>query len=101
MDVKAQRLRRLYHRLTSGGRYNKNQAKVAVARELIKLVYVVWTKGESYTDAPPPRPGSREERQQPNSPRRNGKTAKATLRPDQPSHPMVRRRRKAVGQTRL
>jgi transposase len=98
--TKAWRLRRLYGRLTGGGRYNKNQAKVALARELIKLVYIVWSKGEPYTETPSPRPGAHGENRQANPHRRSGKTAKTTLRPDQPRHPMVRRRRKAVGQTR-
>lgn len=97
---KAWRLRRLYARLSGGGRYNKNQAKVAVARELIKLVYIVWFKGESYTDTPPPRPGSRAEGPQANPNRRKGKMKKTTLRPDQPRHPMVRQRSKTAGQTR-
>ena len=98
--TKAWRLRRLYARLTGGGRYHKNQAKVALARELIKLVYILWQKGEAYTERPPPRPGSPTENRPASQTRRNGKTAKTTLRPDQPRHPMVRRRRKAVGQTR-
>jgi transposase len=98
--TKVWRLRRLYGRLTGGGRYNKNQAKVALARELIKLVYVVWNKGEPYTETPPPRPGSPTENRPASQTRRNGKTAKTTLRPDQPRHPMVRHRRTAVGQTR-
>lgn len=98
--TKAWRLRRLYGRLTGGGRYNKNQAKVALARELIKLVYIVWSKGEPYTETPSPRPGAHGENRQATPNRRSGKTAETTLRPDQPRHPMVRRRRKAVGQTR-
>jgi transposase len=97
--TKAWRLRRLYARLSDDGRYNKNQAKVAVARELIKLVYIVWTKGEPYTDRPPPRPGSRAEGRQAHPRREKGKTAKTTLRPDQPRHPMVRQRSKTAGQT--
>lgn len=96
---KAWRLRRLYARVTGGGRYNKNQAKVAVAHELIKLVYIVWKKEEPYMETPPPRPGSHAENRQANPSRTNGKTAKTTLRPDQPRHPMVRRRSKTVGQT--
>ncbi len=95
--TKAWRLRRLYARLSGEGRYNKNQAKVALARELIKRVYVVWTKQEPYTDTPPPRPGSRVEDQPPTPKRRNRKTAKTTLQPDQPRHPMVRHRSKTVG----
>lgn len=75
--------------------------EVAVAHELIKLVYVVWKKGEPYTDTPPPRPGSRAASPQTNRSRREDKTAKTTLRPDQPRHPMARRRLKTVGQARL
>jgi len=99
-ETKVRRLRRLYARLTGGGRYNKNQAKVALARELIKLVYVVWSKGKPYSEMPPPRPGSPEENPSSKQTRRNAKTVRTTVRSDQPRHPMVRRRRKAVGQTR-
>jgi len=97
--TKAWRLRRLYGRLSGGGRYNKNQAKVAVARELIKLVYMVWKKGEPYTETPPPRPGSRPRNERAQQSERKDQTAKTALRPDQPRHPMVRRRSKTVGQT--
>jgi transposase len=93
---RALRLKRLHARLTHGGRSNKSQAKVAVAHKLSQLVYVVWSKRVPYRDTPPPRPGSR-------VPQRNHKesqTAQTTLRLDQPRHPMVRRRSKAVGQTR-
>jgi hypothetical protein len=36
--------------LTHGGRTHKSQAKVAVARELCELVYVIWKKGEPYRE---------------------------------------------------
>lgn len=42
------RLHRLYRRLTHGDQINKRPAKVAVARELCELVYIVWKKGEPY-----------------------------------------------------
>jgi transposase len=90
------RLRKLYARLSRAARGRKSQAKVAVARELSKLVHVVWTKRVPYTDNPPPRPGSPDG--QPNP--QELQTAKTTLRSDQPRHPMVRRRPSAVGQTR-
>ena len=91
------RLRRLYARLSGQGRRKgcKSSAKVAVAHELSKLVYVVWTKQTPYTDTPPPRPGSRKGQR----PSKESPTAKTTLRSDQPGHPMVRRR-ETVGQTR-
>jgi transposase len=94
------RLRRLYARLTADGKGPKgckSRAKVAVARELSDLVYIVWKKRVPYSDAPPPRPGSRVG--QPLS--KESSTAKTTLRSDQPRHPMVRRRPRAVDQTRL
>lgn len=53
-----ERLRKLHARLTHGGRANKSQAKVAVARELCELVYVIWKKGEPYREHPPTRPGT-------------------------------------------
>jgi transposase len=43
-------LRHLHNRLTHGGRANKQQAKVAIARELCELVYVIWKKGEPYRE---------------------------------------------------
>jgi transposase len=47
-------LRHLHHRLSHGGRANKNLAKVAVARELCELVYVIWKKGEPYREITSP-----------------------------------------------
>lgn len=43
-------LRHLHNRLTHGGRANKQQAKVAIARELCELVFYVWKKGEPYRE---------------------------------------------------
>jgi transposase len=74
------RLRKLYARLSWKGRGGKSLAKVAVAREMSKLVHVVWSKHMPYTDSPPPRPGSRVGR----SRRQESSTAETTLRPDQP-----------------
>ncbi len=97
--TRGQRLRRLYARLTHGGRCDKAQAKVAVARELAQLVYVVWTRRTSYTDTPPPRPGSvREHSDTLKTPRRETTNPQA-MRSDQPRHPMVRCRSKTVSQT--
>jgi transposase len=92
---RADRLLHLYHRLTHGGRSNKSQAKVALARELAKLAYVVWQKREPYTEHPPPRPGS----QRPRKTKNKSKNPKRTVRPDQPRHPMVRRAPAGAGQT--
>lgn len=93
------RLRKLYARLTHGGRCDKAQAKVAVARELAEVVYVVWTRRAPYTDTPPARPGSvRVPAASPKNPRRE--TNPQAMRSDQPRHPMVRCRSKAGRQTR-
>jgi transposase len=81
-------LRRLYQRL-SRPQQLKNTAKVAVARELVKLVYIVWKKKRPYLADPPARPGqSRAAQPQEPSP--------TSLRSDQPRHPMVRRGQKAA-----
>ena len=92
------RLRQLYLRLCSHGKRRgcKSSAKVAIAHELSKLVYVVWSKRVPYSDSPSPRPGSREDQRQ----SKETSTMKTTLRSDQPRPPMVRRRA-TVGQTRL
>ncbi len=53
------RFRRLHDCRTDGGRRNRNRGYIAVARELARLVDIVWWKGKEYTEEPPPRPGSR------------------------------------------
>jgi transposase len=96
---RCRRLRNLYCRLTHGGQYNKNQAKVAVARELSQLVYVIWQKRTPYTDTPPLRPGrGADDREVVDSPRRQLRVKQA-MRSDQPRTPMARCRPKAVSQT--
>ena len=50
--------RRMYDAYTDGGRKNRNRGYIKVARELVKVVYVLWRKGVEYTDTPPARPGS-------------------------------------------
>jgi len=53
------RFRQLYDRRTDGGRRNRNRGYIAVARQLARVVDMVWRKGVVYTEDPPPRPGSR------------------------------------------
>lgn len=48
------KLHLLYHRLTRGGRTRTHTARVAVARELAELVYVLWKKGEPYREMSSP-----------------------------------------------
>jgi transposase len=52
------RLKDIYDRRTHGGKRDRNRGVIAVAHELARVVYVVWTQEVDYTDHPPPRPGS-------------------------------------------
>lgn len=86
----------LYQRLSRHGR-TKAQARTAVARELAKLVYVVWKKGKPYSTTPPSRPGSPV-----TTPRRDARSKsqkRRSVRSDQPRHPMVRPEPKSVEPT--
>lgn len=49
--------RAMFDRYTNGGKTNRNRGYIKVARELAKVVYVVWKKQVEYTDTPPARPG--------------------------------------------
>lgn len=54
--------RQIYDRATDGGRSNRNRGYVKVARELVKVVYVVMRKNVEYCQQPPARPGSARQR---------------------------------------
>lgn len=79
---KGGRWRAMFDRYTEGGKRHRNRGYIKVARELVKVVYVVWSQGREYTETPPPRPGSQ---------RRQGNSRKRGTRPGtgQPSRPMV------------
>jgi len=47
----------MFDRVTDGGKKNHNRGYIKVARELAKVVYVVWKKDVDYTDVPAQRPG--------------------------------------------
>jgi len=49
--------RAMFNRHTDGGKKNRNRGYIKVARELVKVAYVVWRKKVEYTDRPPQRPG--------------------------------------------
>ena len=51
------RWRALWDRVTDGGKRDKNRGYIKVARELVKVVYVVWSREVDYCEDPPPRPG--------------------------------------------
>ena len=95
-ESKAPRLHHLYNRLTCGGRYNKNQAKVALAGELAELVHVVWSKKAPYSANPPARPGSIQ--RQPAKCRRPQQNNTRNIRPDQSRHPIARQCSNPAGQ---
>jgi transposase len=48
--------RKIFDSYTDGGKKNRNRGYIKVARELVKVVYVVWSKCVEYTDNPPARP---------------------------------------------
>ena len=56
------RWRAMFDRATAGGTQDRQRGYIKVARELVKVVYVIWAKGVEYQETPPPRPGSRRER---------------------------------------
>jgi transposase len=75
--------RRLFDSVTDGGQRNRSRGYIQVARELVKVVYVVWKKNVEYSDTPPPRPGS--------SPRQRSEAFLQDTRPGtgQPCRPMA------------
>ena len=75
--------RRLFDSVTDGGKNNRSRGYIKVARELVKVVYVVWKKNVAYTDTPPTRPGR--------SPRQRSEAFLQDTRPGtgQPCRPMA------------
>jgi transposase len=55
---KSPRMRSLYTRVKRRNRKQPGKARVAVARELMELAYLVLTRRVAYMESPPPRPGS-------------------------------------------
>jgi len=49
--------RDMFDRVTDGGKKNRGRGYIKVARELVKVVYVVWAKSVDYQASPPVRPG--------------------------------------------
>lgn len=69
------RWRAMFDRATNGGKKNRNRGYIKVARQLVKVVYAVWSKGVDYQDEPPVRPGCK---------KRKSRSGKGQL-----CHPMV------------
>lgn len=51
------RWRAMFDRVTRGGTKDRNRGYIKVARELVKVVYVVWAKGVDYQPDAAARPG--------------------------------------------
>lgn len=69
--------RAIFDRVTNGGKKDRNRGYIKVARELVKVMYVVWAKGVDYQTVPPVRPG------------RNKNKKKSRSETGQLCHPMV------------
>jgi transposase len=83
------RWRAMFDRATEGGTKNRGRGYIQVARELVKMVYIVWSRNVAYMESPPARPGTRSVRPA-SKPLPRGKNKKHS-RPGtgQPLHPMV------------
>jgi transposase len=53
------RWRAMFDRVTNNGKKDRNRGYINVARELVKVVYAVWKRGQPYTEKRPARPGAR------------------------------------------
>ena len=74
------RWRAMFDRATDGGKKNRGRGYIRVARELVTMVFIVWSRNVAYTEEPPARPGQRPAR-------RKGKHSRPGR--GQPLHPMV------------
>lgn len=97
------RLRRLYARLTHGGKCDKNQAKVALAGELAELVFVIWKKRTPYEETPSARPGSirRQPARGPHHEEKEKNQISANMRSDQSRFPIAGRGTPGASQAHL
>lgn len=75
------RFRRLFDKRTDGGTRDRNRGYIAVAHELCRVVYVVWSKDEVYRDMPPARPGCR---RRPSKSMTRSMSRSGTGQPDRP-----------------
>jgi len=57
------RWRAMFDRVTRNGTKDCNRGYIKVARELVKVVYAVWSKGVDYQRIPPARPGRSKKKQ--------------------------------------
>jgi len=54
---KGGRWRKRFDSVTDGGTRDRQRGYIKVARELVKVVYVIWKKNVAYMECPPPRRG--------------------------------------------
>ena len=52
------RFRAIFDRRTNGGKRDRNRGYIAVAHQLCRIAYVLWTKEVMYSQTPPARPGA-------------------------------------------
>jgi len=79
------RWREMFDRVTDGGRKDRSRGYIKVARELVKVVYAVWSKGVDYQETPPARPGSGKNKKS----KKNKKKKQSRSGTGQLLHPMV------------
>ena len=80
---KGGRFRAIFDKRTGGGKRDKNRGYIAVAHELCRVAYVIWSKQVMYSETPPARPG------QSDRAGRSRKRRTSRSGTGQPDHPMV------------
>jgi len=68
---KSPRMRSLHSRVKAKNKKKAGKARVAVAREVLEFAHLVLTRKVSYTETPPPRPGSKEAAERSERPRKS------------------------------
>jgi transposase len=61
---KDQHLRSIFNRRTSNGKEDRGRGYITVANHLCRITYSMWKNQSHYQPVPPPRPGSKEAREQ-------------------------------------
>ena len=79
------RWRAMWDRVTDGGTRDKNRGYIKVARELVKVVYVVWHREVEYREEPPRRPGATTRRRRSTSRPGTGQPSPALVHAAKPS----------------
>jgi len=77
----------LFDRVTSGGTKDRQRGYIKVARELVTVVYVVWSRQTDYRQERPPRPGRDQTGLSGRGKHSRGKHSRSGT--GQPYHPMV------------